>query len=176
MSSTIRTSFPIDTASNGKRINILPYYYSKEQQSSISNSIFLKESRNHNLSLVVEGFSIILSTIKSLNRYDYIILDCALALDDVGLVASILSPFVVIISEADDISFEAKNDSLRYTISFTSSEYSSDEHRIKQHFIALNKDPNLRLGKKASKRAAFTANTSPIYTRALGRSRSCYLT
>ena len=44
---------PIDTGSNGKRIDILPSSYSKEQQSSISNSIFLRESRNHNLSSVV---------------------------------------------------------------------------------------------------------------------------
>ena len=83
----------------------------KEQQPSISNSIFLRESRNHNLSSVVERFSIIL--------------DCASAFDDVGLAASILSPFVVIVSEADDISFETMDDSLRYTISFTSSESSS---------------------------------------------------
>ena len=141
----------------------------KEQQPSISNSIFLRESRNHNLSSVVERFSIILSAIKSMNRYDYILLDCASAFDDVGLAASILSPFVMIVSEADDISFEAMDDSLRYTISFTSSESSSGEYRIKQPFIALNKDPNLRPGEKTSRRAAFHCKYIPDIHKSFGK-------
>jgi cellulose biosynthesis protein BcsQ len=160
---------PIDTGSNGKRIDILPSYYSKEQQSSINNSIFMRESRNHNLSSVVEWFSIILSAIKSLDQHDYIIPDCASAFDDVGLAASILSPFVVIVSEADDISFEAMDDSLRYTISFASSESTSGEHRIKQTFIALNKDPNLRPGEKTSRRAAFHCKYIPAIHKSFGK-------
>ncbi|MDP6776688.1 MAG: ParA family protein [Candidatus Latescibacteria bacterium] len=160
---------PIHTAPNGKRIDILLSYYTKEQQSSISSSIFLRESGSHNLGSVVERFSMLLSAIKSLKRYDYIILDCASAFDDIGLAASILSPFVVVVSEADDISFEAMDDSLRYTISFATSDMMNGEYRIKQPFIALNKDPNLRPGEKTSRRAAFHCKYIPDIHKSFGK-------
>ncbi len=160
----------IDKAPNGKRIDILPSYYTKEQQSSISSSIFLRERSGHNLSLVVEAFSLLISAIKSLNHYDYIIVDCASAFDDIGLAASILSPFVVVVSETDDISFEAMDDTLRYTISYaTSSSAKNGEHRIKQPFIALNKDPNLRPGEKTSRRAPFHCKYIPEIHKSFGK-------
>ena len=160
---------PIDQAANGKRIDILPSYYTKEQQSSISTSIFLRESSTHQLSSLVERFSSILATLKSLNRYDYIILDCASAFDDIGLVAAILSPFVVVVSEADDISFEAMDDSVRYTISFATAGTLNGEMQIKQPFIALNKDPNLRPGERTSRRAAFHCKYIPDIHKSVGR-------
>ena len=161
---------PIDKAPNGKRIDILPSYYTKEQQSSISSSIFLRERSGHNLSLVVERFSLLISAIKSLNHYDYIIVDCASAFDDIGLAASILSPFVVVVSETDDISFEAMDDTLRYTISYaTSSGSVNGEYRIKQPFIALNKDPNLRPGEKTSRRAPFHCKYIPEIHKSFGK-------
>lgn len=160
---------PIDTASNGKRIDILPSFYSKEQQSTLSTSIFLRESRSNNLSILVERFSMLLGAIKSLNRYDYIILDCASAFDDIGLSAAILSPFVVVVSEADDISFEAMDDSMRYAISVASSNTMNGEYRIKQPFIALNKDPNLRPGEKTSRRAAFHCKYIPDIHKSFGK-------
>jgi cellulose biosynthesis protein BcsQ len=160
---------PIDTAPNGKQIDILPSYYSKDQQSTISNNIFLRESQDHNLRKIVERFSRLIAAIKSLNRYDYIIVDCASAFDDIGLAASILSPFVVVTSEADDISFEAMDDTLRYTIPFSASDALDGEYRIKQPFIALNKDPNLRPGERTSRRAAFHCKYIPDIHKSFGK-------
>ena len=161
---------PIDTAGEAAtRIDILPSYYSKEQQSNISSSIYMRESRNLSLSTVLERFSRLISTIKALDRYDYILVDCASAFDDIGLAASIISPFVIVTSEADDISFEALDDSLRYTISFATSDVFDGERRIKQPFIALNKDPNLRPGEKTSRRAAFHCKYIPDIHKSFGR-------
>jgi cellulose biosynthesis protein BcsQ len=159
---------PIDT-SDGKRIDILPSYYSKEQQISISTNIFLRESRSHNLSSVVERFSLLIAGIKSLKRYDYIIVDCASAFDDIGLSASILAPYVVIVSEADDISFESMDDTLRYALPFTSSNALKGEYRLKQPFICLNKDPNLRPGEKTARRASFHCKYIPDIHKNFGR-------
>ncbi|HAA76324.1 TPA: hypothetical protein DCE37_14505, partial [Candidatus Latescibacteria bacterium] len=110
-----------------------------EQQSNNNNSLFLQEYRSHNLSYVVERFSQLLASLKSPNRYDYIIVDYASALDDIGLAAAILSPFVVVASEADDISFEAMDETLatrspspcptRRTAITTSSSHSSPSTR-----------------------------------------------
>ena len=157
---------PVDTAKNGKRIDILPSYYSKEQQTSIS--IYLRETRTSSLSAIVERFSKLIAGIKSLQAYDYVLVDCASAFDDIGLSASILSPFVVVVSEADDISFEAMDDSLRYAIPFSASSDPTSEHRIKQPFIALNKDPNLRPGEKTSRRAAFHCKYIPDIHKSVG--------
>ena len=43
----------IDRTPSGKAIDILPSYYTKEQQSNVNNSLFLREYRSHNLSYVV---------------------------------------------------------------------------------------------------------------------------
>ena len=153
----------------GKAIDILPSYYSKEQQSSINNSLFLREYRSHNLSYVVERFSLIVGALKQLNRYDYIIVDCASAFDDIGLAAAILSPFVVVVSEADDISFEAMDETLGYTISFAMSNTHDGDYSIKQPFIALNKDPHLRPGEKTSRRAAFHCKYIPDIHKSFGK-------
>lgn len=159
---------PIDVV-NSNRIDILPSYYSKEQQLSISTNIFLRESRSHNLSHIVERFSSLIAAIKSLNRYDYIIVDCASAFDDIGLAASILSPYVVIVSEADDISFESMDDTLRYALPFTTSNATKGEYRLKQPFICMNKDPNLRPGEKTSRRAAFHCKYIPDIHKSFGK-------
>ncbi len=159
----------IDKTSSGKEIDILPSYYSKEQQSNINNSLFLREYRSHNLSYVVERFSLLIGALKALNRYDYIIVDCASAFDDIGLAAAILSPFVVVVSEADDISFEAMDETLGYTISFAMSNTKDGDYNIKQPFIALNKDPHLRPGEKTSRRAAFHCKYIPDIHKSFGK-------
>jgi cellulose biosynthesis protein BcsQ len=159
----------IDRSPEGKVIDILPSYYSKEQQSNINNSLFLREYRSHNLSYVVERFSQLLANLKGLDRYDYIIVDCASAFDDIGLAAAILSPFVVVASEADDISFEAMDETLGYTISFAMSNTQNGDYNIKQPFIALNKDPHLRPGEKTSRRAAFHCKYIPDIHKSFGK-------
>lgn len=159
----------IDRSPEGKTIDILPSYYSKEQQSNINNSLFLREYRSHNLSYVVERFSQLLANLKALERYDYIIIDCASAFDDIGLAAAILAPFVVVASEVDDISFEAMDETLGYTISFAMSNTQDGDYNIKQPFIALNKDPHLRPGEKTSRRAAFHCKYIPDIHKAFGK-------
>lgn len=159
----------IDRSPAGNVIDILPSYYSKEQQSNINNSLFLREYRSHNLSYVVERFSQLLANLKALDRYDYIIVDCASAFDDIGLAAAILSPFVVVASEADDISFEAMDETLGYTISFAMSNTQNGDYNIKQPFIALNKDPHLRPGEKTSRRAAFHCKYIPDIHKSFGK-------
>ena len=146
---------PVDVSPQGKRIDILPSYYSKEQQSTLGTNIFIRENRRNNLSNVTHRLSVLVGAVKSLNRYDYVIIDCAAASDDIGMAAAILAPFVVLVSEADDVSFEALDEALRYTISFSLSSTGDTGYRIKQPFIALNKDPNLRPGERTSRRAAF---------------------
>ena len=158
----------IDRSKEGKVIDILSYY-SKEQQSHINNRLFLREYRSHNLSYVVERFSQLLANLKVLNRYDYIIVDCASAFDDIGLAAAILSPFVVVASKADDISFEAMDETLGYTISFARSNTQNGDSNIKQPFIALNKDPHLRPGEKTSRRAAFHCKYIPDIHKSFGK-------
>ena len=164
-----RSVLHIDKSPSGKVIDILPSYYSKEQQSNINNSLFLREYRSHNLSYVVERFSQLLANLKALGRYDYIIIDCASAFDDIGLAAAILSPFVVVASEADDISFEAMDETLGYTISFAMSNTQNGDYNIKQPFIALNKDPHLRPGEKTSRRAAFHCKYIPDIHKSFGK-------
>jgi hypothetical protein len=104
-----------------------------------------------------------------LGRYDYIIVDCASAFDDIGLAAAILSPFVVVVSEADDISFEAMDETLGYTISFAMSNTQNGDYNIKQPFIVLNKDPHLRPGEKTSRRAAFHCKYIPDIHKNFGK-------
>jgi cellulose biosynthesis protein BcsQ len=164
-----RSLLNIDRSSTGHVIDILPSYYSKEQQSNINNSLILREYRSHNLSYVVERFSQLLASLKALGRYDYIIVDCASAFDDIGLAAAILSPFVVVASEADDISFEAMDETLGYTISFAMSNTQNGDYNIKQPFIALNKDPHLRPGEKTSRRAAFHCKYIPDIHKSFGK-------
>ena len=164
-----RSVLHIDRSTAGNVIDILPSYYSKEQQSNINNSLFLREYRSHNLSYVVERFSQLLAKLKALGRYDYIIVDCASAFDDIGLAAAILSPFVVVASEADDISFEAMDETLGYTISFAVSNTQDGDYNIKQPFIALNKDPHLRPGEKTSRRAAFHCKYIPEIHKSFGK-------
>jgi len=159
----------LDRTPSGKAIDILPSYCSKEQQSNVNNSLFLREYRSHNLSYVVERFSLLVGALKEMNRYDYIIVDCASAFDDIGLAAAILSPFVVVVSEADDISFEAMDETLGYTISFAMSNTHDGDYNIKQPFIALNKDPHLRPGEKTSRRAAFHCKYIPDIHKSFGK-------
>ena len=143
----------IDKSPTGKFIDVLPSYYSKKQQSNINNSLFLHEYRSHNPSCVVEHFSQLLANLKALGQYDYIIVDCASAFDGIGLAAATLPPFVVVASETDDISFEAMDKTLGYTISFTMPNTQNGDYNIKQPFIAQNKNLHLRPGEKPSRRA-----------------------
>ncbi len=159
----------IDPSLGGKVIDILPSYYTKDQQSNINNSLFLREYRSQNLSYVVERFSQPLASVKALKRYNYIVVDCASAFDDIGLAAAILSPFVVVASEADDISFEAMDETLGYTISFAMSNTQNGDYNIKQPFIALNKDQHLRPGEKTSRRAAFHCKYIPDIYKSFGK-------
>ncbi|OGG46732.1 MAG: hypothetical protein A3F84_18095 [Candidatus Handelsmanbacteria bacterium RIFCSPLOWO2_12_FULL_64_10] len=159
----------VDVSPQGKRIDILPSFYSKEQQSTLGTNIFLRENRRNNLSNVTHRLSALVGAIKSLNRYDYIIIDCAAASDDIGMAAAILAPFVVLVSEVDDVSFEALDDALRYTISLAFSSTADGSYRIKQPFIALNKDPNLRPGERTSRRSAFHCKYIPDIHKRFGR-------
>ena len=159
----------VDVSPQGKRIDILPSYYSKEQQSTLGTNIFIRENRRNNLSNVTHRLSVLIGAVKSLDRYDYIVIDCAAASDDIGMAAAILAPFVVLVSEADDVSFEALDEALRYTISFALSGTGDGSYRIKQPFIALNKDPNLRPGERTSRRAAFHCKYIPDIHKRFGR-------
>ena len=58
---------------------------------------------------------------------------------------------------------------IRYALPFTTSNAAKGEHRLKQPFICLNKDPNLRPGEKTSRRAAFHCKYIPDIHKSFGK-------
>ena len=56
---------PVDISAQGKRIDILPSYYSKEQQSTLGTNIFIRENRRNNLSHVTHRLSVMIGAVKS---------------------------------------------------------------------------------------------------------------